>query len=407
MSFFSRRKKSALPRNNVSRAYIPQRNRKIGTDRLRPASTGQIARELTRSLQPRSWRKHWRTFWIMAGISLLVAGYIFVFKSNYFLVEKIEIVRHDMSIDRNEVLGHLTDVYGQNIFMMDTKKIQDTLAVDFPVLAYAKIYKKYPRTLEIELDSFPEALVLIDPLGQNYIVNEVGLISKIGVEEFNLPIVRFTDSEKMKAYNAEQERIAQAEAEANFTYPDGETPTENANVETGNSGTPTKTTETNTAEMQQVGAGVKPETVAPENTEIPKDAETQTPPPSEDGVTRTEITDETATATETIPEPAYLYSLGEAVMKKSELQTLLDARDQFERETELMVDSIEYYPVEQEFHFVVVANYPYLVKFDFHSDIAEQFEKLKKVGEKLNLKSDPLEYIDLRVLGNKVFYKTL
>lgn len=365
MKFFSRRPKVVTHRNNISRAYIPQRTRKTEHKKMRPISTGEIAREITRSLQPSSWRRHLRTFWFLIMISLAVAGYIFVFKSNYFLVDKIEIVRHDMSIDRNEVLGHLTSIYGQNIFLVDAKNIQDKLALDFPALAYATIHKSYPRTLEIEVDSFPNALIMIDPLGQSYFINEVGLISKVGVDEFSLPIVRFTDNLKMQEYDEKQAQLAEAEATENFVYPDGETPTETS------------------TESENV-----------ENAE------------TEEGVVRTEISAEEIVAEET-KEPEHLYELGEVVMTKAELQILLDAKDQFERETGLMVDSIEYYPVEQEFHFVVVANYPYLVKFDFHSDIADQFEKLKKVGEKLDLKSDPLEYIDLRVIGNKVFYKTL
>lgn len=388
MKFISRRKKTVTHRNNVSRAYIPQR-KQPARKKMRNVSAGEITREITRSLQPSSWRKHLRAFWFLILVSVFVAGYIFMFKSTYFLVDKIEIVRHDMSLDRNEILGHLTEIYGQNIFMIDAKDIQEKLALDFPALAYATIHKKYPRTLEIEVDSFPSALIIVDPLGQNYLVNEVGLISKIGVDEFDLPIVRFTDNVKMKEYYAKQERFAQEEAEKNFVYPDGETPQD----ETGNN--PEGNTETDTETAQT------PDEEKPEEGVIRHDDLTSE---EEDAVLSGEevLGDATEEA-----EPEYLYHLGESIMSKEELQTLLDARDQFERETELMVDSIEYYPVEQEFHFIVVANYPYLVKFDFHSDIAQQFEKLKMVGEKLDLKSDPLEYIDLRIIGNKVFYKTL
>ncbi len=368
MSFINRRKRNITHRNNITRAYIPQKRIKPIKRKTRSLSGGEIAREITQSLQPKSWRRHMRTFWFLVLVSLFVAGYIFMFKSTYFLVDKIEIVRHDLSLDRNEILEKLTNVYGQNIWLIDAQNIQRELALDFPALAYASIHKKYPRTLEIEVDSFPDALIMIDPLEQNYIVNEVGMISKIGVDEFNLPIVRFTDNVLMKEYYAEQKRLAEEEALANFVYPDGETPEE---------------------EIRETEDG---ESLS--DAEVKEDA----------SVVRSELPEEVVVA-EVAHE--FLYDLGDNVMSGDELQTLLDARDQFERETGLVVDSIEYYPVEQEFHFVVVANYPYLVKFDFHSDIAEQFEKLKKVGQKLDLKSDPLEYIDLRVIGNKVFYKTL
>lgn len=346
------------------RAGVGKRGKKV------TMSASKLAKELVENVRPRFWRKHAKLFWFLLLGSVAMAVYIFIFYSRFFLVNEIEVIRHDLTIDRNAVESEIAYIYGENIFTIDTERLQVKLADKFPALAYASVRKVYPRRIEIEVDSFGDALIARDTMGVNYMVNEVGMITEVGVSEFNLPIIKFVDNERIR--NWEEAQMATEDEE--ISWPDGETVVEeNVSTEevsvTAEEAPSDTASETNEAELSG-------EIVA--EGEVDKGGEAKT-----------------------------MYEIGEMIISQGQLGVLLEVRDQFEREFGLKVDSLEYYPVEREMHLIVAAAYPYAVKVDFISPIEEQFEKLRVMAQEFDLRSAPLEYVDLRVVGNKIFYMPL
>lgn len=286
-------------------------------------------------------------FWFLLLTSLAVAIYIFIFYSKFFQIEKISVIRHNLGLNRGLIEEQLSDLYGENIFLINPTKIQNDLAKEFPALAYANINRVYPRTLEIEVNSFKDAVIVRDDFGETYSVNEIGMVSATSVQNFDLPLMVVHNHEKVEEYN---EALEAAETE----------------------------------EGEDI---------------ISEDAE--------EGVVRREFTILDPNEEQPEEAPNTLYEVGEFIFSQEELDKLTDVKKIFEEEMDLVVDTMEYYVVEREYHFIIAATYPYAIKFDLQKPIEEQIAKLKQAENLIDLRNDPLEYIDLRISGNKIFYMPL
>ena len=96
----------------------------------------------------------------------------------------------------------------------------------------------------------------------------------------------------------------------------------------------------------------------------------------------------------------------EAVIEKTKLSYIIEAKTYFEDKFGMRVISMEYKPVAREIHLLTERNFN--IWLDIQTPYEEQFKKLKKAIVKLNIFKENLEYIDLRIAGesgDKIIYK--
>ena len=96
----------------------------------------------------------------------------------------------------------------------------------------------------------------------------------------------------------------------------------------------------------------------------------------------------------------------EAVIEKTKLSYLIEAKTYFEDKFGMRIISMEYKPVAREIHLLTERNFN--VWLDIQKPYEEQFKKLKKAIVKLDIFKENLEYIDLRIAGesgDKIIYK--
>lgn len=385
-----RRKKTrttsqTVRRNQIQRVYVPM-NTKTTKRRKKKGvvmKTSQIGANIASTLQPVFWRKNWKFFLFLLLMSALLALYIFVYYSGFFIIDELIVNRKDLTLDKQAIVDTIyDDIYGVNIFSLDTDKIKAKLAEDFPALGYSQIYKVYPRTVEIEVDNFDDLIVMKDPQGDTYTLNEVGMITSEGSVDYNLPVIEYFDDVYLKEWQAEH-----AEAVENTVETEGEIPAE---------------------DLAGVLAEREAQNTPAENTPAEGESSlsdtTYAELDNQEGVERHELGED-----ETIEEvdDGKMYHIGDFVMTNAQMEQVLKIEDQFERNMELVADSVQYYPIEREVHIIVTSAYGFEVWIDMQLDLGEQFAKLKAMQNYLNFATDPIDYIDLRIPGEKVFYKML
>ncbi len=91
---------------------------------------------------------------------------------------------------------------------------------------------------------------------------------------------------------------------------------------------------------------------------------------------------------------------------KEKLELCLEAYKAFTTLFNMKIISIEYKPIEREIHLLTEKNFT--VWIDSERDLTKQLLKLKKSLSSLNIYTESLEYIDLRIAGiesEKIIYK--
>ena len=95
-----------------------------------------------------------------------------------------------------------------------------------------------------------------------------------------------------------------------------------------------------------------------------------------------------------------------AVIEKLKLDYILESKTYFEDKFGMKIIRIEYKPTAREIHLLTERNF--FIWLDIQISYEEQFKKLKKTLVKLDIYTEDLEYIDLRIAGSngdKIIYK--
>lgn len=96
----------------------------------------------------------------------------------------------------------------------------------------------------------------------------------------------------------------------------------------------------------------------------------------------------------------------EAVIEKSKLNYILDAKNYFEDKFGMKIIASQYKPIAREVRFYTEKGF--YIWLDIQKPFEDQFKKLKKAIVKLDIYKENLEYIDLRIAGSsgdKIIYK--
>lgn len=95
-----------------------------------------------------------------------------------------------------------------------------------------------------------------------------------------------------------------------------------------------------------------------------------------------------------------------AIIEASKLKYILDSATYFEDKFGLQVTQIQYKPIPREVHLLTEKNF--YIWLDIQVPFEDQLKKLKKAIVKLDIYNEPLQYIDLRIVGNngnKIIYR--
>jgi cell division septal protein FtsQ len=96
------------------------------------------------------------------------------------------------------------------------------------------------------------------------------------------------------------------------------------------------------------------------------------------------------------------------IITASNLKIIMDTIAYFEEKFGMKVSGVTYKPTPREIHLITEKGFA--IYLDIQKSTEEQLKKLKKVLVKLDIYTQPLEYIDLRIAGNngdKIIYKRL
>jgi hypothetical protein len=99
-------------------------------------------------------------------------------------------------------------------------------------------------------------------------------------------------------------------------------------------------------------------------------------------------------------------NLNNSIINKSNLSYLLEAKESFESKFEMKITEVIYKPTPREVH--LLTEKEFYIWLDIQNPYEEQLKKLKKILVKLDIYTEQLEYIDLRIAGNngdKIIYK--
>jgi hypothetical protein len=96
----------------------------------------------------------------------------------------------------------------------------------------------------------------------------------------------------------------------------------------------------------------------------------------------------------------------EILIEKSKLDYILESKKFFEDKFGMSVKEVVYKPHAREVHLLTERDF--LIWLDIQKDFESQFKKLKKAASNLNIYTEDLEYIDLRIagsVGDRIIYK--
>lgn len=93
---------------------------------------------------------------------------------------------------------------------------------------------------------------------------------------------------------------------------------------------------------------------------------------------------------------------GEKFTTAKELQDITRLREIFTEDLKIEIGDIRYLPTAYEVHLVSTDETAFW--FDLRSDIEQQARKIELVSDEINLYTQPLEHVDLRI-PNQVFWK--
>jgi cell division septal protein FtsQ len=131
---------------------------------------------------------------VLALVGLFGWAYHFVFRSDYFKVDAVEISGTQSFVNQTDLQEVVRNkVEGAIIFKVKNRELEQTLKDNFQGAKSIKVKKLYPSTISIEVfERVPLALVYNDPSGDLYMVDDEGYVLGI-VEEgkTNLSRIRY------------------------------------------------------------------------------------------------------------------------------------------------------------------------------------------------------------------------
>lgn len=92
--------------------------------------------------------------YVMIGALLLVI-FVFLFFSSYLRIKNVEVVRENLNINSAAIENELTPFIGKNILFFQRQKAVDRIHQKFPEFSAVTVKKVLPKSLRIELKSYP------------------------------------------------------------------------------------------------------------------------------------------------------------------------------------------------------------------------------------------------------------
>ena len=187
-----RKKRIGKTHINASHAYLPS----LPTSSKRKASKVSQSSVLTR-LEQKQWIKRRKRLRILSlslsPISLILVLAVLLF-SPILDIQNVRVSGSESTLSEQAALQELLNTaYGANLLRYNTQKKAQIIKNEFPHLKSVSVQKKPFNTVEANIESFAP-LANIDlrengELSALYVVNELGLISGIGLRNDLLPTI--------------------------------------------------------------------------------------------------------------------------------------------------------------------------------------------------------------------------
>ncbi len=117
----------------------------------------------------------------LVAFSLLLLGLFKVLSSEYFKVNNFEVIGA-RSISTQDITGDLTTLTGQNIFLLNSKKVETELSEKYIYFDRINVTKIWPNKLFIVV-SEKQPLFFYNNLNGVYLVNEDGYVNEVIYQE--------------------------------------------------------------------------------------------------------------------------------------------------------------------------------------------------------------------------------
>ena len=145
------------------------------------------------------------SFLVLAGI-LCIALFYFLFLSSFFVIETTKVTfKEEPEKQLNQALTAYVDTLRQqNIILLSSLEITQTLLQKHPEIARVKVKKIFPRRVQIEITPFPMVANLIHKTNgfeKKYLLNQTGRISQKNIENPNLPYILYQSEEELTLGN--------------------------------------------------------------------------------------------------------------------------------------------------------------------------------------------------------------
>lgn len=163
-------------------------------------------------LQPKPYA---RVLIIIAVLAVISGCMYLFFFSKVFLIQEIAIQTDELLLaqEKQEILQEVTGLKGKNLTLVKNQEWEEKLKKNHRDFARVEIKKRFPKKIIIQFERYPLVanIFLKSPdVQRKYIVNAVGLVSQVDIENPGLPYIIMESSEKGKKKNEEiisQERL--------------------------------------------------------------------------------------------------------------------------------------------------------------------------------------------------------
>ena len=134
-------KKPARRKHNIAKEFTQKRTGKF---------TFLLSRAKFRFLKFSKWVL---AFSIVFALSAATVGFIFF--SQFFAVQTLQLVRQDFRANIAEISAEVEEFRGNNIFLISKKRVAEKLQKKFSQIETITVEKIFPRTLKIAVQTFP------------------------------------------------------------------------------------------------------------------------------------------------------------------------------------------------------------------------------------------------------------
>lgn len=190
-----KRKLQKRRRTNVA-GFRDYRSGKTNPLKRRPVSP-KVQKAIKAKSKPASpkLKRWWLIFKIFSGLALMGVGLYFLFFSKLFTIQSVEVSSDSDFIleEKNAVTTYLQDHLGKNLLRFQSSEHEALLLEQYPNLKSIQMDRDFFHTLNVTLESYADTANIQvdheDGTKQFFVVNELGIISGVGLTNEYLPTV--------------------------------------------------------------------------------------------------------------------------------------------------------------------------------------------------------------------------